>query len=281
MAEILDGKALSKKVKAQVKTGVEELLAKGKETHLAVVLVGDDPASAIYVKHKHKDCKECGIISHDFRLSNDTSQEELLGLIDKLNADTSIDGILVQLPLSKGLDEHQVIERIHADKDVDAFHPFNIGLLSIGMPRFAPCTPAGVMEFFEEYKIDIASKNAVVIGRSNIVGKPMAQLLSTKDATVTLCHSHTQNLAEICRGADIVVCAVGKPKIFGKDYFKEGAVVIDVGMNRDSEGKLCGDVDFEEVEPIASYITPVPGGVGPMTRAELMKNTFRASELHI
>lgn len=280
MAQVLDGKALSQKVKAEVKRQVESLQAQGKETQLAVILVGDDPASTIYVKHKHNDCRECGIISRDFRLSKDASQDELIELVKTLNEDEGVDGILVQLPLPSHINAEEVIKTIVPDKDVDGFHPYTQGLLSIGTPSFIPCTPKGILEFFDAYGLSIAGKHAVVVGRSNIVGKPVAQLLTLRDATVTLCHSKTENLSSITRQADILVCAVGVAKAFDAAYVKSGAVVIDVGMNRDDAGQLCGDVDYEDVKDISSFITPVPGGVGPMTRAELMRNTVQASQEH-
>ena len=277
MAKLIDGKALAVKVKEQVR---EEAAKLPRKAGLAVILVGDDPASRVYVSGKEKDCTECGINSFEHKLPAETTQEELLALIQQLNQDQNVDGILCQLPLPKHLDEEAVINAIVPDKDVDCFHPFNVGRMVIGEPVFLPCTPAGVMEMLEEYEIPIGGKRCVVLGRSNIVGKPMAMLLTQSDGTVTTCHSRTENLAEITREADILVSAIGKTRFVTADMVKEGAVVIDVAMNRDENGKLCGDVDFAGVEPKASYITPVPGGVGPMTRALLMKNILTAAKNH-
>ena len=246
---------------------------------MAVVLVGDDPASKIYVNNKKKACAETGIYSEEHILPAETTQEELLALIEKLNADEKIHGILVQSPLPKHLDEKLVVEHIDPRKDVDAFHAYNVGRIMIGDYTFLPCTPAGVIELIRSAGVVIEGKSCVVVGRSNIVGKPMAMLLLHCNGTVTICHSRTKNLAEICRGADILVAAVGRAKMITADMVKPGAVVIDVGMNRDENGRLCGDVDFDAVEPVVSYITPVPGGVGPMTIAMLMKNAVRAAEL--
>ena len=276
MATIIDGKALAAKVKAQV---AEELSASGIKAGLAVIIVGDNPASRIYVNNKRSDCRECGIESFEYALAEDTSEHELLELIKALNCDDRVDGILVQLPLPKQIDEQKILRAIAPDKDVDAFHPYNVGLIMKGEYRFLPCTPAGVMAMLEEYGIEIDGKNCVVVGRSNIVGKPQAMLLLHKSGTVTICHSHTKNLAEITREADILVAAVGKVGLITADMVKPGAVVIDVAMNRNENGKLCGDVLFGEVKEKASYITPVPGGVGPMTRAMLMKNTLTAAKL--
>ena len=277
MAVLIDGKALAAKVKAQVREEAASLRRKG---GLAVILVGENPASKVYVAGKEKDCAECGIMSFPYKLPAQTSREELLGLIEKLNADEAVDGILVQLPLPKHLDEQEVINAIAPDKDVDCFHPVNVGKMVIGQPAFLPCTPAGCMEMLREYGIDPRGKRCVVLGRSNIVGKPMAMLLTAADGTVTTCHSRTEDLATITREADILVSAIGKTKFVTADMVKEGAVVIDVAMNRDENGKLCGDVDFAAVEPKCSYITPVPGGVGPMTRAMLMKNILTAAKAH-
>ena len=277
MAKLIDGKALAVKVKEQVR---EEAAKLPRKAGLAVILVGDDPASRVYVSGKEKDCTECGINSFEHKLPAETTQEELLALIQQLNQDQNVDGILCQLPLPKHLDEEAVINAIVPDKDVDCFHPFNVGRMVIGEPVFLPCTPAGVMEMLEEYEIPIGGKRCVVLGRSNIVGKPMAMLLTQSDGTVTTCHSRTENLAEITREADILVSAIGKTRFVTADMVKAGAVVIDVAMNRDENGKLCGDVDFAGVEPKASYITPVPGGVGPMTRALLMKNILTAAKNH-
>lgn len=279
MATRIDGKAVAAKIRAQVAQDVEALKARGICPGMAVVLVGDDPASKIYVNNKKKACAETGIYSEEHLLPAETTQEELLALIEKLNADEKIHGILVQSPLPKHLDEKLVVEHIDPRKDVDAFHAYNVGRIMIGDFMFLPCTPAGVIELIRSTSVPIEGKNCVVVGRSNIVGKPMAMLLLHNNGTVTICHSRTKNLAEICRGADILVAAVGKPKFITADMVKPGAVVIDVGMDRDENGKLCGDVDFDAVEPIASYITPVPGGVGPMTIAMLMKNAVRAAEI--
>lgn len=279
MATRVDGKAVAAKIRAQVAQDVEALKARGICPGMAVVLVGDDPASKIYVNNKKKACAETGIYSEEHLLPAETTQEELLALIEKLNADEKIHGILVQSPLPKHLDEKLVVEHIDPRKDVDAFHAYNVGKIMIGDFTFLPCTPAGVIELIRSTGVPIEGKNCVVVGRSNIVGKPMAMLLLHNNGTVTICHSRTKNLAEICRGADILVAAVGKPKFITADMVKPGAVVIDVGMDRDENGKLCGDVDFDAVEPIASYITPVPGGVGPMTIAMLMKNAVRAAEI--
>ena len=277
MAIRIDGKALAAKVKEQVR---EEAGKLRRRPALAVILVGENPASKVYVAGKEKDCAECGITSFGYKLPEETTQEELLELISRLNADDGVDGILCQLPLPKHLDEELVINCIAADKDVDCFHPYNVGRMVIGEPVFLPCTPAGVMEMLREYEIPIRGKRCVVLGRSNIVGKPMSALLLQADGTVTTCHSRTENLADITRQADILVSAIGKTKFVTADMVKEGAVVIDVAMNRDENGKLCGDVDFAAVEPKASYITPVPGGVGPMTRALLMRNILTAAENH-
>ena len=279
MATRIDGKAVAAKIRAQVAQDVEALKARGICPGMAVVLVGDDPASKIYVNNKKKACAETGIYSEEHLLPAETTQEELLALIEKLNADEKIHGILVQSPLPKHLDEKLVVEHIDPRKDVDAFHAYNVGKIMIGDFTFLPCTPAGVIELIRSTGVPIEGKNCVVVGRSNIVGKPMAMLLLHNNGTVTICHSRTKNLAEICRGADILVAAVGKPKFITADIVKPGAVVIDVGMDHDENGKLCGDVDFDAVEPIASYITPVPGGVGPMTIAMLMKNAVRAAEI--
>ena len=279
MATRIDGKAVSASVRAQVAQEVEQLKAKGVCPGLAVVIVGDDPASRTYVNNKKKACAETGIYSEEYALPASTTQEELLELVRTLNKKPDIHGILVQSPLPDGLDEEAVIEAINPQKDVDAFHPQNVGRIMIGNLHFLPCTPAGVIELIRSQGIEIAGKNCVVIGRSNIVGKPMAMLLLHNNGTVTICHSKTKNLAEICRQADILVAAVGRPKFVTADMVKPGAVVIDVGMDRDENGKLCGDVDFVNVEPKAGYITPVPGGVGPMTIAMLLKNTITAAKL--
>lgn len=277
MSKIIDGKAVSAFIKDKVREEVSALKSKGIDTCLAVILVGNDPASQIYVANKKKACEALGIISKEFLLPETATEEELLNLIKKLNEDKSVNGILCQLPLPKGLDEKKVINAISPLKDVDAFHPSNVGKIMIGDYDFAPCTPAGVMEMLKYYDISVEGKNCVVIGRSNIVGKPMSMLLLHKNGTVTVCHSKTENLKEVCSKADILVAAVGKANFVTADMVKDGAVVIDVGMNR-SDGKLCGDVDFERVKEKASYITPVPGGVGPMTIAMLMKNTLTAAK---
>ena len=278
MAIRIDGKALAAKVKART---AEEAAKLPRQAGLAVILVGENPASKVYVAGKEKDCAECGIRSFSHKLPAETTQEELLALIGQLNDDPAVDGILCQLPLPGHLDEEAVIHAIRPDKDVDCFHPFNVGQLVIGQPVFLPCTPAGVMEMLREYEIPVRGKRCVVLGRSNIVGKPMGMLLTQADGTVTICHSRTEDLASITRQADILVSAIGKIRFVTADMVKEGAVVIDVAMNRDENGKLCGDVDFAAVEPKASYITPVPGGVGPMTRAMLMENILTAAKKHL
>lgn len=278
MTKLMDGKAVAQEVHEQIKRDVERLERKGITPGLAVVIVGDNPASRTYVNNKKKACEKVGIYSEEYALPADTTQEELLQLVEKLNHKSDIDGILVQLPLPQGLDEKAVIAAINPAKDVDAFHAENVGHILIGDFRFLPCTPAGVMELLRHENISVDGKHCVVIGRSNIVGKPMAMLLLHENATVTICHSRTQNLKEICRQADVLVAAVGKAGFVTADMVKDGAVVIDVGMNRDADGKLCGDVAFEEVEPKASYLTPVPGGVGPMTIAMLLKNTITAAK---
>lgn len=277
MTQYIDGKALAAKVKAQVR---EEAAKLPRKPGLAVILVGENPASKVYVAGKEKDCTECDIVSFPYKLSEETTQEDLLQLISELNNREEVDGILVQLPLPKHLDEREVINAIAPDKDVDCFHPVNVGKMSIGEPAFLPCTPAGCMEMLKEYEIDVRGKRCVVLGRSNIVGKPMAMLLTAADGTVTTCHSRTVDLPAICAEADILVSAIGKTKFVTADMVKDGAVVIDVAMNRDENGKLCGDVDFAAVAPKCSYITPVPGGVGPMTRAMLMENILTAAKNH-
>ena len=279
MAKIIDGKAVSQFVKDEVKKEVSALGEKGVSVGLAVIIVGNDPASRTYVNNKKKACEATGIISEEYALPEDTTMDELLALIKELNAKKSINGILCQLPLPKHLDEKAVIENIDPIKDVDAFHAVNTGHIMIGDYSFLPCTPAGIMEMLKYYNIEIEGKECVVIGRSNIVGKPMAMLLLQKNGTVTICHSRTKNLKEVTSRADILVAAVGVPYFVTADMVKDGAVVIDVGMDRNKEGKLCGDVDFAEVEKKVSYITPVPGGVGPMTIATLMKNTVTAAKL--
>ena len=277
MSRIIDGKVISASVKERVKNGVAELNSKGITVGLAVIIVGDDPASKIYVANKKKACEALGIISEEYALPASTTEEELLALVDELNHKKSINGILCQLPLPSHLDEKLIINSILPEKDVDAFHPANVGRIMIGDFDFVPCTPAGIMEMLAYENIDPEGKSCVVIGRSNIVGKPMAMLLLHKNGTVTVCHSRTKNLKEICSKADILVAAVGKAKFVTADMVKEGAVVIDVGMNR-VDGKLYGDVDFDGVSKKASAITPVPGGVGPMTIAMLMQNTLTAAK---
>jgi methylenetetrahydrofolate dehydrogenase (NADP+)/methenyltetrahydrofolate cyclohydrolase len=277
MAIRIDGKALAAKVKDRVRTGASALR---RQPGLAVILVGENPASTVYVAGKEKDCAECGIRSFPHKLPAETTQEELMALIQTLNNDPAVDGILCQLPLPEHLSEDAVINAIRPDKDVDCFHPFNVGRLVIGAPVFLPCTPAGVMEMLKEYQISVRGRRCVVLGRSNIVGKPMATLLTQADGTVTACHSRTEQLSAITREADILVSAIGKTDFVTADMVKEGAVVIDVAMNRNASGKLCGDVDFAAVEPKAAYITPVPGGVGPMTRAMLMQNILTAAQMH-
>lgn len=276
---IIDGKAVSKKVKEYVKAECEQLKAKGITPGLAVIIVGDDPASQVYVHNKEVACEACGFYSVKYALPAETTQDELNALVDKLNKDDKINGILCQLPLPSHLDDKEVINRIDPLKDVDAFHPVNVGAIMIGDYNYLPCTPAGVMELIHSTGIDVSGKKAVVIGRSNIVGKPMAMLLLHENATVEITHSRTQNLADITKEADILVAAIGKAKFVKADMVKDGAVVIDVGMNRDENGKLCGDVDFEDVKDKCSFITPVPGGVGPMTIAMLMKNTLTAAKI--
>ena len=278
MAEIIDGKKISQQLKDEVKEKVAELKEKGIEVTLAVILVGNDPASTVYVGNKKKACEYTGINSKSFELPEETTEEELLALIDELNSDDSIDGILVQLPLPKHINEDKIIRRINPDKDVDGFHPESVGRLSIGLRGFMSCTPAGVIELLKRSNVEIDGANAVVIGRSNIVGKPMGIMLLRENATVTVCHSHTKNLKEICKAADILVVAIGKPKFVDASYIKEGATVIDVGIHRiDGTKKLCGDVDYESAEKVAGKITPVPGGVGPMTIAGLMNNCLTAA----
>lgn len=278
MAKLLSGKAVSARVKEELKKEAAVLTAEGTKPGLAVVIVGDDPASKVYVANKEKACAELDFYSEKHALPADTTEEDLLALIDRLNNDSKIHGILVQLPLPDHLDDKIIINHILPEKDVDAFHPINVGKIMIGDFDFVPCTPAGVMELIKESGISAEGKECVVIGRSNIVGKPMSMLLLHQNGTVTMCHSRTQNLPEVTRRADILVAAVGIPKFVKADMVKPGAVVIDVGMDRDENGKLCGDVDFAEVEPIAGAITPVPGGVGPMTIAMLMRNTLTAAK---
>ena len=277
-AVIMDGKALAEKVKAQIREKVSKLR---RQPGLAVILVGDNPASQVYVRNKERDCAQCGIMCYDYHLPQDASQEDVLDLVEKMNNYGAVDGILVQLPLPEQIDERVVLEAIAPDKDVDAFHPENVGRIMQGQAYYKPCTPAGVMEILHEYGIDPAGKHCVGVGRSNIVGKPMAMLLLHENATVTICHSKTPDLKAQCLQADILVSAVGKTGLITADMVKPGAVVIDVAMNRNEAGKLCGDVDFAAVSQVASYITPVPGGVGPMTRAMLMENTYKAAKCRI
>jgi len=276
MAIIIDGKKISADVRREIK---EKTALMDKKPGLAVVIVGEDPASKVYVKNKRKACAEVGFYSELYELEESTSEEELLALVEKLNRDPAINGILVQLPLPKHLDADVVIRAIDPEKDVDAFHAENVGHIMLGSPVFLPCTPAGIMEMLKRSDIDISGKECVVVGRSNIVGKPMAMLLLSANGTVTICHSRTHDLAEVTRRADILVVAIGKADFITGDMIKEGAVVIDVGMNRNSEGKLTGDVDFVSAEKKASYITPVPGGVGPMTITMLLLNTLTAAEI--
>ncbi|MBQ6529519.1 MAG: bifunctional methylenetetrahydrofolate dehydrogenase/methenyltetrahydrofolate cyclohydrolase FolD [Clostridia bacterium] len=277
MAKLLLGKEVSARIKGELRTEVEELKKQGINPGLAVIIIGEDPASQVYVRNKERAYEECGIYSEKYALPEETTQEELLKLIDELNRKESISGILVQLPVPKHIDEKAVINAIDPKKDVDAFHPVNVGKIMVGNYDFVPCTPAGVMELIKESGIDVAGKECVIVGRSNIVGKPQAMLLLHQNGTVTICHSKTQNLAEKTKNADILVAAVGIPEFIKGDMIKEGAVVIDVGINRIAPKKLVGDVDFETAEKVAGAITPVPGSVGPMTIAMLMKNTVKAA----
>jgi len=280
-AQIIDGKAIAAEVRQEIKQRVEQRLSEGKRAPgLAVVQVGDDPASQVYVAHKRKDCEEVGFNSIAYDLPAETSQEKLLALIDELNADTNVDGILVQLPVPEHIDEESVIERIHPDKDVDGFHPYNIGRLTIQMPTLHPCTPRGVMTMLEHTGAELAGLDAVVVGASNIVGRPMALELLMARCTVTVCHSRTKDLEAKVRAADLVVVGVGRPEMVKGDWIKEGAIVIDVGINRLESGKLVGDVEFDSASERAGWITPVPGGVGPMTRATLLQNTLDAANQH-
>ncbi len=276
-AQLIDGKVVAKAVKEEVRSRVEALKARGIRPGLATVLVGDDPASHVYVRNKQRTCEELGMHSVGHELPATTSQEELLALIDRLNRDPAIHGILVQLPLPKPLRSEPILYAVSPEKDVDGLHPVNVGKLMMGEPRFVPCTPAGVMAMLDYYKLPIEGKTAVVVGRSNLVGKPAAMLLLHRHATVTICHSKTPDLAAVCRRADILVAAMGKARFIRGEMVKDGAVVIDVGINRQPDGKLVGDVDFEAVAAKASWITPVPGGVGPMTIAMLMRNTMLAA----
>ena len=277
MSQLINGKELAFKIRQNLKSEVEELKQKGINPKLAVIMVGNDKASEVYVRNKSKACEEIGVEFEEFLLSEETKMEELLNLINELNSRKDIHGILLQSPIPKHLDIRLAFDTIDYRKDVDGFNPINVGKLLIGEDGFISCTPYGVIKMLEEYNIEVEGKHAVVIGRSNIVGKPVSQCLLNKNATVTICHSRTTNLAEITKRADILVVAIGRPKFVTKDMIKDGAVVIDVGINRNEDGKLVGDVDFEEVEKIASYITPVPGGVGPMTIAMLMNNVVKAA----
>ena len=281
MSKIIDGKRISGEIRAEIAEKTRELKsARGYAPGLAVIIVGENPASQVYVRNKKRACEEVGFYSESYELPESTSQEELEALIDRLNDDKKIHGILVQLPLPNHLDETRVLLKIKPQKDVDAFHPYNVGQIMIGSYNFLPCTPAGVMQLIKRSGMEVEGKRCVVLGRSNIVGKPMAMLLLHANGTVTICHSHTKDLARICSEADILVVGIGKPKFLTSDMVKEGAVVIDVGINRLPDGKLCGDVDFEAVAPKASFITPVPGGVGPMTITMLMQNTLTAAEIY-
>lgn len=280
MAIRIDGKQISKDIKEELKEEVASLAAQGRKCCLAVIQVGNDPASSVYVGNKKKACAYIGIESLAYELPEATTEDELLEIIDKLNKDTNVHGILCQLPLPKQINEDHIIKAISPKKDVDGFHPQNVGALVIGEQGFVSCTPAGIIQLLKRSNIEMDGKHCVVVGRSNIVGKPMSLLMLRENATVTICHSHTKNLEEICKEADILIVAIGKPQFIGKEYVKKGAVVIDVGIHRDENNKLCGDVKFDEVEPIASYITPVPGGVGPMTIAMLMHNCVEAMKLY-
>lgn len=276
MAQLIDGKKISQEIKDELKEKVKELKGQGIEGALAVIQVGNDPASSVYVRNKKRACEYIGIRSESYELPEDTTEKELLTLIEKLNKDPKINGILCQLPVPAHMDENKIIRTIAPEKDVDGFHTQNVGALVVGQQGFVSCTPAGVIQLLKRSGIEIAGKNCVVVGRSNIVGKPMALLMLRENATVTICHSRTADLKAMCKQADILIVAVGKPKMITAEYVKEGATVIDVGIHRQDDGKLCGDVDFEQVEPVAGAITPVPGGVGPMTIAMLMNNCVEA-----
>ena len=280
MAQLIDGKQISKEVKDELRKEVEILKQQGKNCCLAVIQVGNDPASSVYVGNKKKACEAIGIESLAYELPDTTTEEEVLSLIEDLNNNDKVHGILCQLPLPRHIDEDKVIQAISPKKDVDGFHPQNVGALTIGQQGFVSCTPAGIIELLKRSNIEMEGKHCVVIGRSNIVGKPMALLMLRENATVTVCHSRTRNLKEICKQADILIVAIGKPLFVTADYVKEGAVVIDVGIHRNENNKLCGDVKFDEVEPHTSFITPVPGGVGPMTIAMLMHNCVEAMKLY-
>lgn len=281
MTQIIDGKKISAEIKDELKEKVSALKAEGKEITLAVIQVGNDPASTVYVGNKKKSCAYIGIRSLAYELPENTTEEELLSLVNQLNESRDVHGILVQLPLPKQINEDKIIKAIAPAKDVDGFHPQSVGALSIGQPGFVSCTPAGIIQLLKRSGITIDSKECVIVGRSNIVGKPMALLLLRENGTITVCHSHTKNLKEVCKRADILVAAIGKPKFFNHEYIKEGAVVIDVGIHRNENNKLCGDVDYDDVFPHVSAITPVPGGVGPMTIAMLMYNCVQAAEMEI
>lgn len=278
MAYIIDGKKISQEIKDELREKVECLKAEGKKAALAVIQVGNDPASSVYVNNKKKACAYIGIESLSYELPEETTEQELLDLVERLNKDDAVHGILVQLPVPKHIDGDKIIQTISPKKDVDGFHPENVGNLVIGEKGFVSCTPAGIIQLLKRSNIEIAGKNCVVIGRSNIVGKPMALLMLRENATVTIAHSKTQNLKELCKTADILIVAIGKPQFITAEYVKEGAVIIDVGIHRDENNKLCGDVKYDEVEPLVSAITPVPGGVGPMTIAMLMNNCVEAME---
>ena len=279
MAILIDGKELAKKTRQNLKLECDELKKEGINPKLAVIMVGDNPASKVYVKNKSKACQEVGIEYEEYLLDSNIKQEELIKLIKKLNEDKTINGILLQSPIPNGLDINEAFRTIDYKKDVDGFHPMNVGKLALGQDTFVSCTPYGVMRMFEEYNIDLCGKNVVILGRSNIVGKPLSQCCLNKNATVTICHSKTQNTKKITKEADIVISAIGKPKFITQDMVKDGAVIIDVGINRDENGKIVGDVDFENVKEKASYITPVPGGVGPMTIAMLINNVIKAAKI--
>ena len=279
MAQIIDGKKISAEIKDELKAKVAALKAEGKEITLAVIQVGNDPASTVYVGNKKKSCEYIGIRSLAYELPEETTEEELVSLVEQLNMSRDVHGILVQLPLPKHINEDKIIKAIAPAKDVDGFHPQSVGALSIGQPGFVSCTPAGIIQLLKRSGIEIEGKECVVVGRSNIVGKPMAMLLLRENGTVTVCHSKTKDLKEVCKRADILICAIGKPKFFTKEYVKEGAAVIDVGIHRNENNKLCGDVDYDDVYPVAGAITPVPGGVGPMTIAMLMYNCVQSSKM--
>ena len=281
MTQIIDGKKISAEIKDELKEKVAALKAEGKEITLAVIQVGNDPASTVYVGNKKKSCAYIGIHSLAYELPEDTTEGELLSLVEQLNESKDVHGILVQLPLPKHINEDKIIKAISPKEDVDGFHPQSVGALSIGQPGFVSCTPAGIIQLLKRSGIEIDGKECVIVGRSNIVGKPMALLLLRENGTVTVCHSHTKNLKEVCKRADILVAAIGKPKFFNHEYIKEGAVVIDVGIHRNENNKLCGDVDYDDVFSHVSAITPVPGGVGPMTIAMLMYNCVQAAEMEI